>query len=253
MEGRFDAQQEVERPWQADLCQYFTRGSVAELCLRHVAFPENILTIRLLEPAAGQGAFFLPLLPRLVEACHAQGKKFDTLGPVIHAYEIDPEIAASLRANCAGKLEDLGISRAKAKDIAQSWIKHEDFLEARPSKRFTHIVSNPPYIRWDAIPAPLRDVYKARFKSFKQRADLYVAFIEHALGLLESHGQLAFLCPGTWTRNVAIREAFTSQGQLKSIIAHCRCIGCAGNRNRPSRLLRWQRGLSDQERPLAPR
>ncbi|WP_244487342.1 N-6 DNA methylase [Afipia sp. Root123D2] len=221
MEGEFDVQLEGERPWQADLCQFFTRESVAELCLRHVAFPENILTMKLLEPAAGQGAFFLPLLPRLVEACYAQGKKFDILGPVIRAYEIDPEVAASLRAKCAGKLEDLGISRAKAKEIAQSWIKHEDFLEARPSKRFTHIVSNPPYIRWDAIPARLRDVYKARFKSFKQRADLYVAFIEHALGLLEPHGQLAFLCPGTWTRNVygnSIREALTSQGQLKSII-----------------------------------
>src|SRR5262249_59684819 len=61
----------------------------------------------------------------------------------------------------------------------------------------------------------------ARFTSFKQRADLYVAFIEHALELLESHGQLAFLCPGTWTRNVyggAVREAFTSLGQLKTII-----------------------------------
>ncbi len=44
-----------------------------------------------------------------------------------------------------------------------------------------------------AVRRALRDVYKTRFKSFKQRADLYVAFIEHALGLLEPYGQLAFL------------------------------------------------------------
>ena len=55
-------------PWQVDFCQFFTRDKVAELCLRQVTFPKNLLTVRLLEPAAGQGAFFLPLLPRLVQA-----------------------------------------------------------------------------------------------------------------------------------------------------------------------------------------
>jgi adenine-specific DNA-methyltransferase len=221
MEGKVEARLEAERPWQADLCQFFTRDKVAQLCLRHVAFPENLLTMRLLEPAAGQGAFFLPLLPRLVEACRTQKKTIDLLRPVIRAYEIDGEVAADLRRQCVATLEELDVPRAKAAEIAQSWVRNEDFLEARPRKRFTHIVSNPPYIRWDSIPAALRDVYKTRFKSFKQRADLYVAFIEHALGLLEPYGQLAFLCPGTWTRNVygnAIREAFTSQGQLKTII-----------------------------------
>jgi hypothetical protein len=50
---------------------------------------------------------------------------------------------------------------------------------------------------------------------------LYVVFIEHALRLLRPHGQLGFLCPGTWTKNVyggSIREALTSQGHLKTII-----------------------------------
>jgi hypothetical protein len=108
-----------------------------------------------------------------------------------------------------------------ARRVARDWIHNEDFLEARPRTRFTHIVGNPPYIRWDAIPSALRDSYKARFTSFKQRADLYVAFIEHALSLLDERGQLGLLCPGTWTRNVyggAIREAFTTHGQLKTII-----------------------------------
>ena len=39
--------------------------------------------------------------------------------------------------------------------------------------------------------------------------------------LLDERGQLGFHCPGTWTRNVyggAVREAFTSLGQLQTII-----------------------------------
>jgi adenine-specific DNA-methyltransferase len=221
MEGRVDISPDAARPWQADLCQFFTRENVAELCLRHVTFPKNLLSLRLLEPAAGQGAFFLPLMARLVRSCRRQEKSFDVLRPTIRAYEIDAQVAATLRFQTETTLEALGIDGPTALRIARDWVRNEDFLEAKPRKRFTHIVGNPPYIRWDAIPAALRESYKARFASFKQRADLYVAFIEHALSLLEQGGQLGFLCPGTWTRNVygsAVREAFTTLGQIKTII-----------------------------------
>lgn len=122
MEERFEIQAEAERPWQADLCQFFTRDKVAKLCLRQVAFPKNLLTVRLLEPAAGQGAFFLPLLPRLVQACRRQKKSFDLLQPVIRAYEIDPRIAIGLREQCAATLKKLGVNRAHADSIARAWI-----------------------------------------------------------------------------------------------------------------------------------
>ncbi|MGN8546452.1 Eco57I restriction-modification methylase domain-containing protein [Bradyrhizobium sp. 13971] len=44
--------------------------------------------------------------------------------------------------------------------------------------------------------------------------------MEKSLELLAPRGQLGFLCPGTWTRNVyggSIREALTSRGHIKSI------------------------------------
>jgi adenine-specific DNA-methyltransferase len=221
MEGRVDIPPDTGRPWQADLCQFFTRENVAELCLRHVTFPKNLLSMRLLEPAAGQGAFFLPLVARLIRSCQRQEESFDVLRPIIRAYEIDAQVAATLRLETETTLETLRVDGSTARSIARDWVRNEDFLEATPRTRFTHIVGNPPYIRWDAIPSALRESYKARFTSFKQRADLYVAFIEHALSLLEPRGQLGFLCPGTWTRNVyggAVRETFTTLGQLKTII-----------------------------------
>src|SRR5262245_21439287 len=193
MEGQIDTP--LGRPWQADLCQFFTRENVAELCLRHVTFPKNLLSMRLLEPAAGQGAFFLPLLARLVRSCRRQKKSFDVLRPIVRAYEIDAQVATTLRSQTETTLAALGVDGPTARRIARYWIRNEDFLEVRPRTRFTHIVGNPPYIRWDAIPSSLRESYKARFASFKQRADLYVAFIEHALSLIDQHGQLGFLCP----------------------------------------------------------
>jgi adenine-specific DNA-methyltransferase len=211
----------AERPWQGDLCQFFTRGSVARYCLRQLELPSNILSLRLLEPAAGHGAFFIPLISNLANACRAQKRSYATLKKCIRAYEIDPVVAASLRQKCIDALCESGVSVAMANRLARHWIRNEDFLEAKIRSRFSHIVSNPPYIRWDAIPARLRESYKVRFSSFKQRADLYVIFIERALDLLQSDGQLGFLCPGNWTRNAygsSVRELLTSKGHLKKIV-----------------------------------
>jgi len=211
----------ARRVWQRDLCQFFTRAEVARYCLQQLTLPANILTIKLLEPAAGHGAFFLPLIPRLANACRAQKCCYNQLRNVISAYEIDPDIAELLRKKSTHLLEVNGIPISTAKALGRSWIKNEDFLEANLHSDFSHIISNPPYIRWEAIPVKLRRSYRKRFSSFKQRADLYVAFIERALELLRTDGQLGFLCPGTWTKNgygSSIRETLTSRGYLKKII-----------------------------------
>lgn len=221
MEGETFRQVAIDRPWQGDLCQFFTRDVVARFCLQQLSFPRNSLSIRLLEPAAGHGAFFLPLIPKLIRACRKAKKSFIHLRRAIRAYEIDPGVAAVLRDNCVQALQENGVPTAIARKLARYWIRNADFLEADIRSRFTHIVGNPPYIRWDAIPEALRDSYKVRFSSFKQRADLYVAFIEQSLSMLTADGQLAFLCPGSWTKNVygnSIREAFTTQGHLKTVI-----------------------------------
>ena len=161
---------EAARPWQAELCQFFTRDKVAELCLRQVAFPKNLLTVRLLEPAAGLGAFFLPLLPRLVQACRQQKKSFDLLQPIISAYEIDARVALILRQQTAIALEDLGVSPVKARYLARISVNNSGFSRS-PSQDPVH-----PHHRQSPLYSMGGDSckasrgYKARFSSFKKRA-----------------------------------------------------------------------------------
>ena len=221
MEGYFVDRAATDRPWQGDLCQYFTREEVARVCLRQLSLPRNLLSLRLLEPAAGHGAFIIPLIPRLVRACRSRRRAYTALRPVIRAFEIDPVVAASLRRKCIAELHKQGVAPEQARRLVRCWIQTGDFLERRITTRFSHIVGNPPYIRWDAVPEALRHRYRERFSSFKQRADLYIAFIQKSLSLLLPTGQLGFLCPGNWTRNVyggSVRKALTSTGYLKSII-----------------------------------
>ncbi|MEY9136473.1 adenine-specific DNA-methyltransferase [Bradyrhizobium diazoefficiens] len=220
MEGYVAESAGVDRPWQGDLCQFFTRADIARLCLQRLDLPRNLSSIRLLEPAAGQGAFILPLIPRLVRHNRKLRQPAEALADNIRAFEIDPIVAAALRQRCASALHEAGIDKDSARKIVRAWVRNEDFLEANLKGAFSHVVGNPPYIRWDAVPSSLRDAYRKRFDSFKQRADLYIPFIEKSLELLAPRGQLGFLCPGTWTRNVyggSIREALTSRGHIKSI------------------------------------
>ena len=43
--------------------------------------------------------------------------------------------------------------------------------------------------------------YRARYQSIYDRADLYVAFIEHGLDLLGPRGVLSFVCADRWMLN----------------------------------------------------
>jgi adenine-specific DNA-methyltransferase len=211
----------IEPGWQRRLCQFFTRDAIARFCLDRLTLPNDLLKVRLLEPAAGRGAFILPLIPRLVRACQSKGAGYRQLTKVIKAFEIDEDVARRLQLDCAATLRQFGVDRPSARRLAHEWIVGADFLDVEISPGFTHIVGNPPYIRWDAIPKRLIRSYRARFSSFRSRADLYVAFIEKSLSLLASDGQLAFLCPGNWTRNTYgafVREALTKNGRLEAII-----------------------------------
>ena len=73
-------------------------------------------------------AFFLPLLEPLVRSCRRQEKSFEVLRPTIRAYEIDAQIAITLRLRTGRTLEALGIDGPTARHIARAWIRNEDFL-----------------------------------------------------------------------------------------------------------------------------
>jgi hypothetical protein len=104
-----------------------TRDSVARCCLDQLTLPANLLSIKLLDPSAGHGAFFLPLVPKLVRACRVQKRSYSALQKVFRAYEIDPTVAASLRQKCIKALEE---NSPKAKSLVRYWIRNEDFQSA---------------------------------------------------------------------------------------------------------------------------
>lgn len=60
---------------------------------------------------------------------------------------------------------------------------------------FDVIIGNPPYVNVEKIEKGSRDYLLKKFKYLKGRFDLYIAFIEKSLGLLNEGGILSFIIP----------------------------------------------------------
>ena len=155
----------------------------------------------LLEPGAGDGAFLVEAAERLVNSFIERGLCLDvkSLRDRILAYELVPREANRARARIVAKLKALGIHHATAQACAQAWVKTEDFLLAQlPQPSFTHIVGNPPYIRWSKLPDAIAAAYEQRLPKTVARGDLFLPFLHRSFELLAPNGRCAFVCSDRW-------------------------------------------------------
>lgn len=160
---------------------------------------------RLLEPAAGDGAFVVEAARRLVTALRARKDEvsYEILAERITAFEIEPRIIAVLRANVVTALVDEGVGSGVAARLASHWCREADFLSAEQVGVFTHAAGNPPFLRGGGS-AP----------------DVCVSFIERSFGQLTEGGRMAMLAPlalGSATGARRMRAAIERDGYLEAI------------------------------------
>lgn len=177
-----------------------TREEVAEFILDATAWvvSEPLEALSLLEPSVGEGDFLLPAVERLLSRVEPNDLQ---IIDCIRAVEVN---RAALEL-CGARVEQLLLARSwssKSTEILlRSWLIHDDFLATPLENRFSHIVGNPPYIRLENLPKDLLRMYRSRWRSLFDRADLYVAFFEKSLELLRPNGRLGFICADRWMKN----------------------------------------------------
>ena len=154
---------------------------------------------RLLEPSAGEGDFLLPAVSRLLTQARSRPAK--DLLPCIRAVEVNIQALETCRERLLALFRDHGWPLKVAEDLLDEWLIHADFLTVPINSTFSHVVGNPPYVRLEDLPKELLGLYRSRWPSLYDRADLYVAFIERSLDLLEPEGRLGFICADRWMKN----------------------------------------------------
>jgi adenine-specific DNA-methyltransferase len=174
------------------------------------------------EPAAGEGAFLVPMAVRLIRSARSKGREPLECRDSLLAYELDQGSADIARATVSRALIEEGVSDAQANILADGWVRVGDYLaEAATLPRADFVVGNPPYIRLEDVPADLAGYYRSAYTTMKGRADLYVAFFEAALHQLPEGGVCAFICADRWMLNHyggELRRLITSKFAVEAVV-----------------------------------
>ena len=193
--------------WQAsesDKGEIFTKNHIVDFMITAAGIPDSITDerTRILEPSCGQGEFMVRLAQILCEALNhlSERPSIEKLGEKLLGFEISEANLAVTRTKLKSILSDY-FSAEEVDYLITSWLRHEDFLLAEIDQDFSHIVGNPPYIRVENIPKPILALYRRRFQTMTDRADIYVGFFEKGLKSLLPEGKLSFICTDRWVKN----------------------------------------------------
>jgi methylase of polypeptide subunit release factors len=200
--------------------EVFTKPEIVRFMLQTSGITDSILNkeTRILEPSCGEGEFVVAVAQELCQQLIANNVKVNANSFInlICAFDISTQSIAKAKKNTVRVLNKV-FNAAEAKELVDSWFKLEDFLLYPHQQLYTYVIGNPPYVRIENIPIRLLKAYRLKFSTMKQRADLYIAFYEKSLSLLEHKGILSFICTDRWTKNrygKSLREMISKSYQL---------------------------------------
>ena len=206
----------------ADFGEVFTRRWIVELILDLVGYTSDrdLSALRLVEPSVGSGAFFIPIVERLIVSARRHGKDLVSLKNALFGIDLQKEHVDTCRRRTIDLLVQSGISVDGAQEIAEKWLQHGDFLLSKIPGGADFVVGNPPYIRTENLDNSREKLYRKYWKTMRGRSDIYIGFYERGLDLLAEEGRLGFICADRWMHNAygtPLRELITTSYAVESI------------------------------------
>lgn len=173
-----------------------TKSAVVETMLDRVGYiaSKDLSSIKIVEPAAGDGAFAISIVNRLYESSKKFHFSFQDALSNVYLYEIDRSMASALRKRIIYRLKSI------ASVMPKSMITTADFLSSDVPNADV-VIGNPPYVRHENIPEIQKELYRKQFGTFTHRSDLFIAFYEKSLRALNQGGVLSFICSNRWLKN----------------------------------------------------
>jgi len=200
--------------WGADgdsvesLGAVYTKPAVVDFILDLAGYSPEARRLRdfpLLEPSCGDGAFVDSVIERLVRSeLHFAGTVEwgdPRLAKSIQAADISHKSILAVRKRVGSQLVGFGCPPDQAEELTSQWFVQADFLLESWNRKFSFVIGNPPYIRIECIPKRVLSRYRHLYSTTTDRADLYVAFMERGLELLDEGGTLGFICANRFVKN----------------------------------------------------
>lgn len=181
---------------------------------------------RLLEPCVGNGVIVAHAASILIKSLRKRRLRisFGTLKQRIVGYEILPAAARKARESVIQALNKQGLTNRLSKQLARAWIKTSDFLLTDiPIGEISHVVSNPPYVRWTHVPKVLASIYRARLPADICKGDLCITFIARIVDVAQIGAQIGLLTADRWFYT-AYADAFRTQWFSRVSINEIRAV-----------------------------
>ncbi|MDY0315780.1 MAG: Eco57I restriction-modification methylase domain-containing protein, partial [Bacteroidales bacterium] len=199
----------------------FTNKNVVRFILDEVSYSSdlNLSSIKILEPASGNGAFASEIIKRLYKSSLIY--KFSFIDSVISNLtfvELDLIAFVKLTKTIDDLIFNLTNKRIK---LSSQICLNTNYLTWHFKQKFDCIVGNPPYIRYELIPDTDKVFYRKKYKTFRYRSDLYIPFFECSLDLLKPNGFLSFISSNRWLNNQygkILREQISSHYNLIKVL-----------------------------------
>ncbi len=193
-----------------------TKPEIVSFMLDKIGYTsdKDLSELRIIEPASGDGAYALEIIDRLYLSSINFQFSFQEALQNLEFYELDNRMSYLLTKKVKSHLNQYSTL------LPDGLIKTEDFLTAKTAK-CDFVVGNPPYVRHENIPEKKKIVYRQQFETFKHRSDLYIAFYEKGLRLLNKGGVLSYICSNRWLKNQygkSLRELIQLSFDLTDII-----------------------------------
>ena len=174
------------------------------------AYREWLLSLKILDPACGSGAFLNQALEFLISehgALDTYRKVYE--GEGLGLYDIESTILENNLYGVDINTDAVEIARlslwlrtaAKGRvltDLSKNLVAANSLLEFPFDFKFDIVIGNPPYVRQEAIKEQKPALQK--YKAYSGTADLFVYFYELGITHLKENGLLGFICSNKFFR-----------------------------------------------------
>ena len=178
---------------------------------------EAVLSVRILEPSFGNGAFLKEIVTRILKESSARGMTTKDTASIIDNNVYGIEIDKEIYQNTVDELVEMCSKHGVHTSFPN--LLNIDAMDIDPSFKYDIVVANPPYVRVHLMDESSRK--KAERWSLGARIqDLYTVFINICSSVLADNGTACIITPQSWLKDkgkAPVRRALCERGQLDLI------------------------------------
>lgn len=179
----------------------YTPQWVVNFILDNIEYKNNIYDKKIIDPSCGEGNFLIIVVERFLKDCIENNLSLDDIRKALHNNIYGFDIDKNAISKCKTYLND--VTQKYGIDKVEWNVLQIDSLEKNKIKQyfniFDYVVGNPPYIRIQHLGKERRERIQKDWSFCRNGStDMYIAFFELGVNLLNETGKLGYITPNTY-------------------------------------------------------